>query len=121
MEPMQGLSITPTTEVRPLIRFLRSLSSAALELAHELETVQDGDRRSLADVDLGSLQRPIAETPSMNSDAGVSPREITNHLSRSDEPNVRIALEALRKRGIAEMVPGVKPQRWRLTSMYRSE
>ena len=101
-------------------RFLRALSAAALELAQELETAPLGQgQRSLDDAGLGSLQRQVAEAPGMDSDQGVSPRQITQHLERGDEPNVRGALERMRDRGVTELVPGPGPQRWRLTAVYR--
>jgi hypothetical protein len=74
---------------------------------------------SLDDVNLGSLQRQVAQVPGMENEAGISPRQIAQYLDRSDEPNVRTALGALQRRGVAELVPNVSPQRWRLTSAYR--
>jgi hypothetical protein len=55
----------------------------------------------------------------MDSEAGVSPRQITQHLDRGDEPNIRTALAAMQKRGVTELVPGAVPQRWRLAAPYR--
>jgi hypothetical protein len=101
-------------------RFMRTLSSAALDLAHDLETAGDGRRRALDDVELGTLQRPVAEVAGMNTDGGISPREICRHIGREDEPNIRTALQALQKKGIAELVPGEPKQRWRLTAPYRT-
>jgi hypothetical protein len=103
-----------------IARFLRTLSTAALELAQDLEAAPaEHARRSLEDASLGSLQRQVAEAPGMNSDQGVSPRQITVHLDRNDEPNIRTALAAMQKRGVTELVPEPGPQRWRLTSQYR--
>lgn len=56
----------------------------------------------------------------MDTKEGVSPRRIAEHLDRGDEPNIRTALTAMQKRGVTEMVPGIKPQRWRLAPPYRS-
>jgi hypothetical protein len=75
---------------------------------------------SLDDANLGSLQRQVAQVPGMESDVGISPRQIAQYLDRGDEPNVRTALSALQRRGVAELVPDVSPQRWRLTPAYRS-
>jgi hypothetical protein len=55
----------------------------------------------------------------MDSEAGISPRQIAQHLNRGDEPNVRTALAAMQKRGVTELVPGAVPQRWRLAAPYR--
>jgi hypothetical protein len=111
----------PTSHDRAFARFFRTLGSAALELAQELEseTVSAQGLLSIDRANLGSLQRQVAEAPGMDSEAGTSPREITQHLERGDEPNIRTALAAMQKRGVAELVPGAVPQRWRLASIYR--
>lgn len=105
-----------------IARFYRKVGELAQGLADELETIssQGFAPKSLDQAGLGSLQRLVAEAPGMDTVSGVSPRLITKHLNRSDEPNVRIALAAMQKRGVTELVPGVKPQRWRLTEPYRS-
>lgn len=102
-------------------RFFRALSAAALDLAQELELglSSEAGTRSLDDANLGSLQRQVAGAPGMKSETGVSPRQIAQHLDRGDEPNVRTALAAMQKRGVAELIPAVSPQRWRLTLPYR--
>jgi hypothetical protein len=107
---------------RALARFFRALSTAALDLAQELEAERPSGDGSLSieDANLGSLQRQVAEAPGMRSEAGVSPRQIAQHLDRRDEPNIRTALAAMQKRGVTELVPGSGPQRWRLTLPYRS-
>lgn len=106
---------------RALARFFRTLGSAALDLAHELESESrhEDEWKSIESADLGSLQRQVAGAPGMDSDAGTSPRQITQHLGRSDEPNIRTALAAMQKRGFVELVPGATPQRWRLARPYR--
>jgi hypothetical protein len=55
----------------------------------------------------------------MDTDEGVSPRQITQSLERQDEPNIRTALVAMHKRGVVERAPGPGPQRWRLAEPYR--
>jgi hypothetical protein len=104
-------------------RFLRTLSAAALELAQELDAMPEPHqvRRSIADAGLGSLQRLVAEAPGMDTEKGSSPRQITQSLDRQDEPNIRTALSAMQKRGVAERVPGSIPQRWRLSAAYRTD
>jgi hypothetical protein len=106
---------------RALARFLRKLAAAALDLADELESPSPARHGwlTLDSANLGSLQQKVAEAPGMDSDQGASPREITQHLERGDEPNVRTALAAMQKRGVTELVPGVSLQRWRLTALYR--
>ncbi|WP_143027985.1 hypothetical protein [Lentzea albidocapillata] len=102
-------------------QFFRTVSVAAEELAQTLEKHHaHPGARSLEAVELGSLQRQVAEAPGMDSDEGVSPREIAKLLARNDEPNIRTALSKLQRRGVAELVPGPGPQRWRLAAQYRS-
>jgi hypothetical protein len=102
-------------------RFLRTVSAAALELAQELEAESPPEqaRLSIEDANLGSLQRQVATASGMDTEEGVSPRQIAQQLDRGDEPNIRTALTAMHKRGVAELVPGKTPQHWRLTALYR--
>lgn len=102
-------------------RFLRTVSAAALELAQQLEAegLPTQARLSIDDANLGSLQRQVAMASGMDSQKGVSPRQIAQELDRGDEPNIRTALAAMQKRGLAELVPGRTPQHWRLTALYR--
>jgi hypothetical protein len=115
---MQTLEASSTDHA--IARFLRTLSSAALQLAEDLETEAPGEQGPLPldEANLGTLQRLIVRTPAIDSEVGVSPREITQQLDRDDEPNVRTALAAMEKRGITELVPGASPQRWRLAPSY---
>lgn len=104
-------------------RFLRTLSAAASELAQQLEAegLPAQVQFSIEDANLGSLQRQVATPSGMDTAEGVSPRQIAHELERGDEPNIRTALAAMQKRGIAELVPGKTPQRWRLTAPYRQD
>jgi hypothetical protein len=110
----------PSPTDRAFARFFRALSTAALQLAQDLEagTPEDPGSLALEEAGLGTLQRAIVGTPGIDSEVGISPREITQQLVRDDEPNVRTALSAMEKRGITELVRGVMPQRWRLTPSY---
>lgn len=115
--------MTSSTPDRALTKFLRTLGTAALDLARDLEAAdsQLHGHASLDHAGLGSLQLSVAKTPGMDSDSGITPRQIARHLERSDEPNVRTSLMSMQKRGVAEMVPGARPQRWRLTMQYRPD
>ena len=106
-----------------LARFLRTVGTAALQLAQDLEAGSPPEQGwlSLEHANLGALQQQVTEAPALDNEAGVSPREITLLIGRDDEPNVRAALAALEKRGVAEQVPGVSPQRWRLARPYLPE
>jgi hypothetical protein len=57
--------------------------------------------------------------PGMDTQEGVSPRQITQYLERGDEPNIRTALAAMQRRGVTELVPASGPQRCRLAPPYR--
>ncbi len=107
---------SPNPDLAPL-----TLSAAALELAQELESDKHGKTGvlSLDNAGLGTLQRPIADLPGVNTDNGLSPREIAKQLDRSDEPNIRDALDRMQARGVVELVPGATFKRYRLTEPYR--
>jgi hypothetical protein len=70
-------------------------------LAQELESETLGGQGwlSIEQANPGSLQRQVAEAPGMDSNAGISPRQISQYLDRGDEPNIRTALAAMQKRG----------------------
>jgi hypothetical protein len=111
----------PSARDLALARFLRTFAAAALDLAEEMESASPGHQgwRTIESANLGSLQQQVAGAPGMYREQGASPKEITQHLRRVDEPNIRTALAAMRKRGVAELVPGAAPQRWRLRAPYR--
>ena len=124
MCPMKNESTTdnaPSNEV--LVRFLRQLSDLASTAALEIELGANAGRRvsslTLDELELGPLQAAVVRAPGMTSEEGVKPRAITDYLERGDEPNVRMTLQALARRGITELVPGSSPQRWRLTPAFR--
>lgn len=106
-----------------LVRFLRQLSDLAATAALEIElgarSRPQPTARTVEDLELGSLQTAIVRVPGMTSEEGVKPRAIADYLERGDEPNVRMTLQALARRGITELVPGISPQRWRLTPAFR--
>lgn len=108
---------------QPMIRFLRQLADLAVTAAREIEQGATAPTppaaTRLEDMNLGSLQAAVVRAPGMSNEQGVKPRAITEHLKRGDEPNVRMALQALARRGITELVPGSSPQRWRLTRAFR--
>jgi len=113
-------TITPPNVV--LVRFLRQLSDLAATAALEIELGASARPRltsTLDELELGTLQAAVVRAPGMTSEEGVKPRVITDYLERGDEPNVRMTLQALAKRGITELVPGSSPQRWRLTPGFR--
>lgn len=106
-----------------LARFLRQLSDLAAKAALEIELgVSARPRpkaRTLDDLELGSLQAAVVRVPGMEREEGIKPRAIAEYLERGDEPNIRMTLQSLAKKGITELVPGSSPQRWRLTEAFR--
>jgi hypothetical protein len=102
-----------------IAQFIRTLSRAAADLADVLEH-PSGPAARLEDLGLGSLQLAVAHAlANAEPSHGASPREVARELDRSDEPNVRTALNKLGERGVAELVPTLPTQRWRLTRRYR--
>jgi hypothetical protein len=120
---MQSTMSSEPSGEQLIAHFLRQVSELALDLADELDSMgaPDHTHKSLDRARLGSLQLSVAKAAGMDTSEGASPREITRHLGRSDEPNVRTALAAMAKHGVTELVPGDGPQRWRLTAPYRTE
>jgi len=112
---------TSNPEALAIARFMRVLSAAALELAGQLESARPALPQDLDRAGLGSLQLSVAKTLHRYGTEGISPRTITDDLDRGDEPNVRTALSSLEKKGVAERVPGVVPQKWRLTTRYYND
>jgi alkylated DNA nucleotide flippase Atl1 len=66
----------------------------------------------------GPRQQEITEVLLGAPDAGLKTSEVA-HLVKMDQANAYLALQALQKQAIAEMVPGSDPQRWRLRDRYR--
>ena len=114
----------PTANDLALARFFRTLSTSALELARELEStvqVAGTPHIHLPDAALGKLQLAIATILATADPVhGISPREVTKAMDRNDEPNIRTTLYRLGHLGIAERLPHLSTQRWRLTELYRS-
>lgn len=54
----------------------------------------------------------------VNTERGLKTAEIADHVNM-DQPNAYLTLQALQKQGLVEMMPGVKPQHWRLAPAYR--
>lgn len=110
--------MTTTSHDAAIARFLRTLSSAAVELARALEAKEQPE--ALLDrLDLGPLQRSIVDVLATGDPStGLSPRAVAKTLERGDEPNIRTTLQRLEVRGIAERLEGVTHQRWRLAPPY---
>jgi alkylated DNA nucleotide flippase Atl1 len=66
----------------------------------------------------GPRQKDVAELLVAAPAEGWKTGEIA-HMAGMDQPNAYMTLQALQKQGIAELVPGSDPQRWRLLPRYR--
>jgi alkylated DNA nucleotide flippase Atl1 len=105
-----------------LAKFLTRLAAAAQELAEELhgapELVPDDDRG--APSGLGSRQAQTFAVLAGAPDEGLSTAEIAKAMNGYDVPNAYLTLRRLEQMDIAELIPGSKPQRWRLHPKHRS-
>ncbi|GAA2760564.1 hypothetical protein [Actinopolymorpha rutila] len=116
---MTETEMSPDPRDRAIAQFLMTMSAAAAELAAAFTTrpTQPPDYREVL---IGSMQRQVAGLLDVNGKDGVSPRQITELLGRTDDGNVRNTLTRLRELGVAEIVPGSSwPQLWRHTAPYR--
>ena len=105
---------------------LQSLSDAAGDLAAAMENAT-----GMQDVDAaGSLAvtLPVARGPRQQeivrllweeeTERGLKTSQIAGAVEM-DQPNAYLALQALQKQGLVELVPNVQPQHWRLAPAYR--
>ncbi|SDS07946.1 hypothetical protein [Actinopolymorpha singaporensis] len=112
---------SPDPRDRAIAQFLMTLSTAAAELAAAF-TARPMEQPDFRDRLVGSMQRQVAALLDVNGEEGVSPRQITEMLGRTDDGNVRNTLNRLRELGVAELVPGSSwPQMWRPTALYRKD
>jgi alkylated DNA nucleotide flippase Atl1 len=110
----------------PEVRLARSIGEAlrvyAEEKAHQENEFGAQPDPIAEDVALptprGPRQRDIAEVLLGASIEGWKTGEIAR-LVDMDQPNAYLALQALQKQEVVEMVPGSDPQRWRLLPRYR--
>jgi alkylated DNA nucleotide flippase Atl1 len=67
----------------------------------------------------GQRQQQILELPGLTAEDGLKTADVAAGISY-DVPNTYTTLQALERSGLVEMIPGATPQRWRLTSRYRT-
>ena len=93
------------------------------------------DRKSQQAVDMPSATETVIESVELPTARGPRQQEIAEllvaapdegwktgliaQLVKMDQPNAYLALQALQKQGVVELVPGADPQRWRLLPRYR--
>jgi alkylated DNA nucleotide flippase Atl1 len=112
--------------VNPEARLARAISEALLAYAEDksrqetTDTVEPGPIAE--DVALptprGPRQKDVAEVLVAAPLEGWKTGEIAR-MVEMDQPNAYLTLQALQKQGLAELVPGSDPQRWRLLPRYR--
>lgn len=109
---------------RRLQQLLREMADAFGTYAADLEEAAEGAMAPVSPAaemptDLGKRQREIVELLStLAGDDGLKTAEIARGINM-EQPNTYLTLQALAKRGVAEMIPGIEPQHWRLTTRYR--
>lgn len=113
-------------QVDPEVTLARAISDALLAYAEE-KTRQQGE--------LTTEPAPIAEDVALPTPRGPRQKDVaevlvaaplegwkTGEIARMvemDQPTAYLTLQALQKQGLAELVPGSDPQRWRLLPRYR--
>jgi hypothetical protein len=108
-------------------RFFRTLGAAATQLAADLTlAAQQGETPSFAAASpealvSGTRQKAIVGLAGLRQPEGMKTAEVAQATGRTDIPNVQIALRALERRGLLELVPNRLPQHWRFVERYREE
>src|SRR5262249_26637606 len=93
-----------------LLAFADRKSQQALDVPSAREAVIESVELPVA---RGPRQQEIAELLVAAPDEGWKTGLIAQ-LVKMDQPNAYLALQALQKQGVVELVPGSEPQRWRL-------
>jgi alkylated DNA nucleotide flippase Atl1 len=110
------------------IRLARSVSASLEQFAVELETSQQETEQVLEDQpppdpeegrSLGKRQRQIVRLTALATETGLKTAEISVEIGNNDVPNTYLALRALERAGVVELIAGSEPQRWRLAPRYR--
>lgn len=104
-----------------LAKFMTRLATAAQELAEELQsgggTMAPEDEAG-SPPNLGSRQEKVYRILVSADDEGLPTRAIAAEM-KYEVPNTYLTLQSLGRLGLAELVPGSKPQRWRLHPRQR--
>lgn len=106
-----------------LAKFLTRLAAAAQELAEELQgstEINSGQEEGVRS-GLGTRQAQVFEVLSAAPEAGLSTADIARAMGGYDVPNTYLTLRRLEQMALAELIPGSKPQRWRLHPKQRGD
>lgn len=110
------------TNTEAWAHFMSSLSAAAADLARALreqaapEVVEPEEIQQ----DLGSRQRQAYQVLATVGDEGLQTADIAKAMGGYDFSNTYLTLRRLVELGLAELLPGSKPQRYRLHPKQRS-
>lgn len=112
--------------ISPEVTLARTISDALLAYAED---------KARQGAEVASQPKPIVEDAALPTPRGPRQRDVAEllvsappegwktgeiaHTAGMDQPNAYMTLQALQKQGIAELVPGSDPQRWRLLPRYR--
>jgi DNA-binding MarR family transcriptional regulator len=66
-----------------------------------------------------SRRQAILDLDGLHTETGMRTRDIADDL-RYAEPDTSSTLKGLTQAGLVELIPGSRPQRWRLALAYRS-
>jgi alkylated DNA nucleotide flippase Atl1 len=106
--------MTMQVEVDPFRRWLAAVGEACLTLARELGgDVAPVDHQDAAVEALGPRQRQLFEALARGPADGMKTSDLAKQIEY-DLPNAYMALQAMERRGLIQMVPGARPQKWRL-------
>jgi hypothetical protein len=108
--------------VLAIATFAERIAAAASELAGVARAAATDGAAPEEPVVSGKRQRLVVEVlvdaAARQGRDGLKVAEIAEAMRYDDQPNTLLALRALEKKDIAELVPGQSPQRWRLTERY---
>lgn len=105
-----------------LAKFMARLADAARELAEELQAPPEmtpPDQESAVPSGLGSRQQEAYEAILAGPEEGLTTGEITKAMDY-DFSNGYMTLRRLEQLALVELIPGSKPQRWRLPARHRA-
>lgn len=110
-----------STSTEALARFMTRLAAAAQDLASEL---QAGDSSEPIEEEgpptgLGARQEAVYAILHGATDEGLTTSEISQAMGGYDVPNTYLTLRRLEQLSLVELLPGSKPQRWRLHPRQR--
>ncbi len=98
----------------PVRRWLTIVGEACLQLARELGgEVAPLDDHEAAVESLGPRQRQLFEALARGAAEGMKTSDLARAIDY-DVPNAYVALQAMERRGLVRMVPGARPQQWRV-------